>query len=585
MADLRIEFFDCGTGPRYTSSTATRNRRKTKRKNKGGKPGNPGSFSEGRLALFEEYQPEFNKLTKLARTSQNEFWSKFLQVYWARFPYTVPLREEPSDSTWPLPNEDAFTDKEREEKGRVIKKTVSAIKRHFRYVRERLEDRENPWAEFLVELKKDTATPPAPPRQLAIWQLYMSKKNEEIDRALAARCLNEEISEDNMLAERSDIARGLLAKETAEYREALQLECEQAIEADRAEYEAEPVRQPPIPSDQQRARDKLAVVVQPLLNLIREHTGYYLTLIAGYPLEDQNQLQVLNAGKTAGPVPVCWHLVDLPRFKKDVMGCFTNFLARTEEGLARSTSVVPGLQTSTASTSPAPSTVESTMLASQAVGAPSPALSSARDGANVPSAAGRGRGGGELVGEDFVWDSGSSSDSDSSSSSDEEEEGRAGTPDPDVMGLTEPVKRQLATCSARARRAELFRMQRLSPWDRETLCARVGAADMLASIAGISIDIPLRLDAPAVVSAALKERSASGKTGGAKAKGKGRADALASPSSSATGSHRTSSRLAARAQIANLEGHINAHNQPTSDDPTSTPGDPPSPSNGIRCGG
>ena len=123
MAELNIAFFDC-SGPRYGSSTATRNRRKSKRKNKGGKPGHPGSFSEGRLTLFEEYQSDFNKLTKMARNSQNQFWASFFNVYWARFPYTVPLKEEPSPSTLLVPDESAFTDEQRAQKGKTLKATV-----------------------------------------------------------------------------------------------------------------------------------------------------------------------------------------------------------------------------------------------------------------------------------------------------------------------------------------------------------------------------------------------------------------------------------------------------------------------------
>ena len=119
-----IEFVDC-SGPRYTSSAATRERCKSKRPKKGGKPGHPGSFSKGRLALFEEYQPEFNKLGKDARTDQNTFWKAFFKAYWKQFPYTVPLKEEPTESAWPLPNEDDFTEDQRKEKGKTLDKIVA----------------------------------------------------------------------------------------------------------------------------------------------------------------------------------------------------------------------------------------------------------------------------------------------------------------------------------------------------------------------------------------------------------------------------------------------------------------------------
>ena len=68
-----------------------------------------------------------------------------------------------------------------------------------------------------------------------------------MDRLTAERCLAEDTPESLVLAVRSDIARELLAKETAEYRKALQVECEETIEAERAEAESaatEPVITP-----------------------------------------------------------------------------------------------------------------------------------------------------------------------------------------------------------------------------------------------------------------------------------------------------------------------------------------------------
>ena len=124
MPKLDIEYTDC-SGPRYGSSIATRNRRKAKRKKKGGKPGHPGSFSSGRLQLFEEYQEEFNGLTRTVRTPQNEFWQRFFKKYWGLFPYTVPLKEDPSESAWPLPDEEVFTDEQRQEKGAKVAAVVS----------------------------------------------------------------------------------------------------------------------------------------------------------------------------------------------------------------------------------------------------------------------------------------------------------------------------------------------------------------------------------------------------------------------------------------------------------------------------
>lgn len=114
----------------------------------------------------------------------------------------------------------------------------------MRYVRDRLQDMENPWTEVLAELV-NREEPPPPPRQLAPWQLYMSKKKPEIDAELEERRAAEDTPRERVLALRSLIARELLAEETEEYRAALQTECEEIRDADVAMEQQEPVRTRP----------------------------------------------------------------------------------------------------------------------------------------------------------------------------------------------------------------------------------------------------------------------------------------------------------------------------------------------------
>ena len=80
--------------------------------------------------------------------------------------------------------------------------------------------------------------PPAPPRQLAVWQLYMSKNKAGVDRVTEERRVQGNVPASRVLALRSTVSRELLAMETEEYREALRAECEQMIQCELAEYEA-----------------------------------------------------------------------------------------------------------------------------------------------------------------------------------------------------------------------------------------------------------------------------------------------------------------------------------------------------------
>ncbi|KAI9063907.1 hypothetical protein FKP32DRAFT_1675998 [Trametes sanguinea] len=556
MSSLAIEFADSGDA-RYTSSSVTRARRKSKRKLKGGKKGHPGIFSPSRLALFEEYQAEFNAIPKTARTPQNVFWRKLFREYWPRFPWTLPLKSEPDDGAADPPPDDDLTKEELAKKGKAIKNVTAAVKRHFRYVRDRLQDR-NPWDEILSDLGSKGLPPPASPRQLAPWQLYMTKKHEEIPAILEARKAQENTPPSRVLALRSEIARERLALETDEYRKALQDECVEMLQVEEAELEA--VQAHAAVSPDSITLEKLTTVVQPLLEKLREHTGFYFTLLAGMPHANGTQLKVISAGKSAGPVPVPWHLHDTDRFKREVMGSFISFLAHTPEGLNRpigtpgsSTSELPASRAQTPSLPPLPS---------------SALLAKSSKTLKAQASRGKGKQKASSISEDEMsavsssdssgtdTDTGTDQESDDEASGDEEEEddvdmekpddvddGDDGEPPTaDELGVNDAIKRQLALMSPGTRNAELRRLAEFSEFDLETLGNRVRAAEILAGISGGPNIIPLSFSASEAVSAFARSKEA------ASHKGKGKAH----KSTSSRGgpapqtSRRQSQRLAGR---------------------------------------
>ncbi|EIW53635.1 uncharacterized protein TRAVEDRAFT_52755, partial [Trametes versicolor FP-101664 SS1] len=572
MASLNVEFVDATTNARYTSSVATRARRKSKRSKKGGKAGNPGVFSAGRLAFFAEHQPEFNKLKKTARTPQNNFWAKLFKLYWVQFPWTVPLKDD-DVSAWPLPDEKEFSPEERKAKGKVIDDVKKTVKRHMRYVRDRLQDMENPWTEVLAELV-NREEPPPPPRQLAPWQLYMSKKKPEIDAELEERRAAEDTPRERVLALRSLIARELLAEETEEYRAALQTECEEIRDADVAMEQQEPVRTRPTEAAQ--TQDKLAAVVQPLLQLIREHTGMYVTLLAGAPLPGGNQLKIVSAGKSGGPSPMPWHLHDPGRFKKDVMGAFTAFLARTPEGLARASgqatmdgTPIPGTTTSllfsanatpgasTADAAPAVNTSTVPITAPAAMGtskrqrrASSPKRAAKRQKSSKGKSRSRRKARDASDEESEASSSESEEETETSESDEDEDEGASvggqeepvegagqggeeedgwvdeedgevpehiAVPSADDLDLNDAVRRQLDMRSPRSRRMELYGLSQYEEFDRMTLGNRVRAAEIILSATTTSPFIPLCLNPLAALDKAKqggKKKKNGKKTGG-----------------------------------------------------------------------
>ncbi|KAI9069794.1 hypothetical protein FKP32DRAFT_1671082, partial [Trametes sanguinea] len=518
MSSMNVEFYDC-SAPRYGSSTATRQRRKSKRKLKGGKPGHPGNFSPGRVALFAEHQDAFNKIAKTARTPQDAFWRQFFKVYWAKFPWTVPLKFDPDEDDWEMQADDELDEAERAKKGKVIKKVMASIKRHMRYVRDRLHDR-NPWTDILSDLGSNRAPPPPPPRQLAPWQLYMSKKKAAVDAAVAMRREEQDVPASQVLALRSAVARELLAQEPEEYRTALQTECEELRELEDAQTAVDEGCPPSSEEARGIAREKLAVVVQPLLELLRSHTGFYFTLLAGVPHANGTQLKIISAGKTGGPVEVPWHLHEAERFKRDVMGSFTRFLAHTPEGLARSSTAAPlhavqDLQTGLPGARASQSLLSPLGLVVEPLGSSSQAGPSRKRGRRQAS---DDEGSANSSEESTDESSHDYEDDDSSEDEDfelgddgeegegnpEEDEGDADdkdddshVPSADDLGLNDAVRRQLALMNPRKQRSELRRLSELSEFDLETVGNRVRAAEIIAGINGGPAVIPLTLAANA----------------------------------------------------------------------------------------
>lgn len=80
--------------------------------------------------------------------------------------------------------------------------------------------RDNIWAPLLQDLR-ERANPPAAPHPLVDWQLYMSKKTDEIDEEFNERWSEAGLDASYRLALRSEIARELLKQESSEYRAAL----------------------------------------------------------------------------------------------------------------------------------------------------------------------------------------------------------------------------------------------------------------------------------------------------------------------------------------------------------------------------
>ncbi|KAH9899382.1 hypothetical protein C8Q73DRAFT_787273 [Cubamyces lactineus] len=371
---------------------------------------------------------------------------------------------------------------------------------------------DNPWQPLLEALKTKSSVAPRP-RQLAIWQLYMSKKPEEIDIVYKERWPQANLPSTRSLSFRAAIARELLAQESEEYREELNEEAIRMHEEELAELQALQLPQAD-PNDEQAmrsAREEFAAVVQPLLQLLRDYTGMYCTLIAGVPLlqgPKEFDLRVVGCGRTAGPLEKPWHAMEEAAFKKDVMYSFTRFLMNTPEWYERVKNVAgtatPASGSSVADPMGSAMSALGLQLSELPHGSSRPAVSQA-DGkhpARRSKRKGRGSRRSQRKGiyEDDDWETESSNsdwDSDSSEStstsdpgsgdgdqgsesSDDDMPSDVPTPTLEELGFGAAMAERLAQLSSTERRQQLFRFTKLSAWERSVENRRAENAALAA---------------------------------------------------------------------------------------------------------
>ncbi|TFK81530.1 hypothetical protein K466DRAFT_604430 [Polyporus arcularius HHB13444] len=341
------------------SSHAARNRHNEKTEKKGGKAGCQGNFHGMRAETIDQWFPEYLLTKGGARKIQAKFWDAFFAAWFKEFQWNLPLDRDP-DPTFPPPPEE--TEEILAQKNEIIKLTKARLKAHMRYRAVAAARKENnPWTGLVKKMKEQIEDAPAP-RKMSIWQHYMGKKSEKIQEIFDERWPTLNLPNTDRIKIRGEIARELLEKETDDYRKQLQVEVEAQHEKDVEEYTA--ATMPPAPEEedaQERARKNLALVAQPLLELLRQHTGYYFELIAGVPLKEGEKdfdLKVVQAGKAPGGRT--WHGVEHAVFAETIMPSFSRFLMTTPEWEERQANLSGSTTTSrAASTAPTDPTIAS----------------------------------------------------------------------------------------------------------------------------------------------------------------------------------------------------------------------------------
>lgn len=88
------------------TSAAARERRKAKRRQKGGKAGCQGHFHGERASFIDEnFEAYLDAKNAPRQAAETDFWVAFFARWWARFQWNLPLDCDPDPSFPPPPAE------------------------------------------------------------------------------------------------------------------------------------------------------------------------------------------------------------------------------------------------------------------------------------------------------------------------------------------------------------------------------------------------------------------------------------------------------------------------------------------------
>ncbi|KAJ7238468.1 hypothetical protein C8J57DRAFT_1528779 [Mycena rebaudengoi] len=223
------------------------------------KRGNQGDFHGKREEFLNSWLERYCDAS--AKKNTPEIWPKMLHEYWQKFPWCLPIMEEPLDDFTPDAMPDAELSKEdREKKAEVLTKTkdIGANDRACK-----AKGLTHLWNLFMAMLARLEGGEGQAPRRLAAYQVYMhSERHKAKVQDVLALCHPDKLNAQNTVNLRCAVARSLLEEEPDEVKE----------------EEGEGVV---MPGDRKRARLLLSAMMSALLEELHALTGYHLTLLAG----------------------------------------------------------------------------------------------------------------------------------------------------------------------------------------------------------------------------------------------------------------------------------------------------------------
>ncbi|KAJ7027249.1 hypothetical protein C8F04DRAFT_1189686 [Mycena alexandri] len=275
---------------------ATKRAKKTRTEPKQ-KPGNKGDFHGRRETFLTSQLPEYFQKSKQRKT--REFWPQLFKVYMELFSWRLELNEDPDPEDGLL--REALSLEEMDLKAEKIKQVKAKIKTWFNHQRSAAGLARNPFAEWLTRLRR----PNEPcPKRISDYQYYMQHNDFKDKVAEEFKAKYPDVVREEALAARCKVARALFEQESEEVKARMREEAGKEHESLVETWQEAEEGLPSVDEeDQEEARRRFSATVTPLLEALREYTGYYIALIAGRAVEGKFDVLSVHAGKTKALVP------------------------------------------------------------------------------------------------------------------------------------------------------------------------------------------------------------------------------------------------------------------------------------------
>ncbi|KAJ7040208.1 hypothetical protein C8F04DRAFT_1253967 [Mycena alexandri] len=257
------------------------------------KPGNKGDFHGTREEFLVSQLPAYLDASKRGKT--RDFWPMLFKAWFERYHWRLELDQEPTPTDL-FPPDNLLTTEEFMDKGKKQNKLKEKLKTWYNHRRTSMGLVQNPFSDWLARLRLPAEKPP---KRITDYQYYM--QHEDFKDAV-----KEKFDADHWdaprrehLALRCKIARAMFEQEPEavkiRMREEARHEQEEEVRAWRDAKSGLPDLDP---EEQAEARARFSGVVMPLLQALRAHTGFHITLLAGRIEGSSVDLVSVHAGST-----------------------------------------------------------------------------------------------------------------------------------------------------------------------------------------------------------------------------------------------------------------------------------------------